>query len=202
MSQLQLLADAPVTPGERRAFDFYPTPGWMTHALLLRLPSLAAYTVLEPCSGNGDIVRVLEGAGATVVTNDFDPQRPALSHLDAGEPRSWDFWKRKKPEWVITNPPFDQAARIVPLALEHASRGVAMLLRLSWLEPTDERGDLLRGNTPKRLIVMPRYSFRQNGSTDNVTSAWFVWDKRIQWGGLSIVTRGERDGLIAMSRTA
>ena len=186
----------PDVPGARRAFDFYPTPFWMTRALIRRLPWLRDVSVLEPCSGNGAITRELELAGARVVTNDYDPARQAMTHLDAGDPFSWKL-RSWRADWVITNPPFNEADRIVPLAFEHARRGVAMLLRASWLEPTKKRAAFLKAHPPRRLIILPRYSFLRNGSSDSVTSAWFVWDHRLHWGGVEVVTTEERDLLIA-----
>jgi hypothetical protein len=53
--------------------------------------------------------------------------------------------------------------------------GVVLLLRLSFLEPTDQRGDWLAENPPDMQIVLPRWSYKENGKTDSVTTAWMVW---------------------------
>ena len=55
-----------------------------------------------------------------------------------------------------------------------------MLLRLSWLEPCNDRAQIFRADPPVRLIILPRISFRGpggrgKGRTDSVTSAWMVW---------------------------
>jgi hypothetical protein len=53
-----------------------------------------------------------------------------------------------------------------------------MLLRLSYLEPTEDRGAWLNSHPPTDLIVLPRISFTGNGKTDSVTCAWIVWRKQ------------------------
>ena len=52
-----------------------------------------------------------------------------------------------------------------------------MLLRLSYAEPCLNRAEWLKAHPISHLIVLPRISFTGNGKTDNVTCAWFVWDK-------------------------
>lgn len=180
----------------RHAHDFYETPAWMTLALLRRVPM--AGRALECCAGDGAIARVLEHSGLKVITNDVDPARDVQYRLDAS---TVDGWMLLPPvEWVVTNPPFGLADRIVPLAFNHWKplRGVAMLLRLSWLEPTAARSAFLRAHPPTRLVVLPRHDFKGNGQTDSVTSAWFVWEKGASSAWIEIVTKDERDALIAL----
>lgn len=177
----------------RRAFDYYRTPEWMTRALLRRVPaqSLALGTkwVFDPCAGDGAISNVLKSCGIQVLTNDVDSHHPTDLHLDVTRD-----WPTGKIAWVVTNPPFAHANIIVPKSFHAATDGVALLLRLSWLEPTGDRQDFLLSHPPTRLIVMPRYSFKRNGKSDSVTSAWFVWSKLVE-PGISIVTKHERDEL-------
>lgn len=63
---------------ERRADDFYETPGWCTRAILPHLiPNLPErHIVLEPGSGSGSIARELLAAGVT-------RERLMLIELDA-----------------------------------------------------------------------------------------------------------------------
>jgi hypothetical protein len=79
-------------------------------------------------------------------------------------------------DWVISNLPFGVAFDIVPHARLHARVGIAMLLRKSWTEPTEERGPWLSQNAPHRVIGLPRHSFRGTGS-DSVASDWHIWIK-------------------------
>src|SRR3954453_12963614 len=54
---------------ERQDKDFYPTPAWVTEALLrtVRLPK----GIWEPCCGDGAMARVLESHGHHVVATDL-----------------------------------------------------------------------------------------------------------------------------------
>jgi hypothetical protein len=64
-----------------------------------------------------------------------------------------------------------------------------MLLRLSFLEPTRERGPWLAANPPDLVIVLPRISFTGDGKTDSVTCAWMIWDKDIKDRGIVVSPR-------------
>ena len=161
-----------VDTGDRNAFDYYPTPAWMTRSLLHFHQSISGSKVLEPCSGDGAIVRVLEEVGCTVLTNDIDPRHPAQSHHDATDPAYWSSLPYV--EWVITNPPFNVAFPILQLATTVAQVGVALLLRKTFLEPTEERGPWLSEHPPARQIGQPRHSFRGKGS-DSVSCDWCIW---------------------------
>lgn len=160
----------------RQAWDWYPTPSWATSRLLDSAPSMRGARVLEPCVGAGDISDALIGAGCCVETNDFDRRVVADSHLDATFVRSWQEIER--PDFVVTNPPFSLAPAIVPLAWEHATVGVAMLLRLSYLEPCENRATWLEAHPPGKVLVLPRISFTGDGKTDSVTCAWIGWAKQ------------------------
>ncbi|MEG4286274.1 hypothetical protein QUB68_24395 [Microcoleus sp. A006_D1] len=166
----------------RKANDFYPTESAVTKQLLKRV-SIAG-TVLEPCAGNGAIASVIDKhEGIDVVyTNDINPAWICHCHADATKPEIWRGWQEANQcDWVVTNPPFNQAALILPLAYEAATVGVAFLLRLSYLEPAGNRGEWLRSHKTKltNLIILgqPRPSFTGNGKTDSCTVAWMVWRK-------------------------
>lgn len=156
----------------RRAHDFYPTPAWATEVLLERWVIDRMPYVLEPCAGDGAIANVLKAHGIDVRTNDIDTSRDVDTYYDATAPNLWD----KRPFYVVSNPPFSLASQIVPRAVESAIYGVAMLLRLSFLEPCEDRVVFLANHPPTRQLVLPRISFTGDGKTDNVTCAWFIWE--------------------------
>jgi hypothetical protein len=165
---------------ERTALDFYETPEELTLSLLKHCPAITrASSILEPCNGHGAISRVLEREikKCEIVTNDIDPEKPADFNFDA---TGSIHWKMKFPDWVITNPPFNQSGRIISLAYRHALLGIAFLLPLNFLEPCKDRVDFLRAaGDPDRVIVFnPRPRFRPDtDKTDSKTVAWFVWHK-------------------------
>lgn len=160
--------------GDRSAFDYYPTPAWMTRSLLHFHPAIAKSTVLEPCAGGGAITNVLREAGCVVYENDIDPRHGHGNEQDA---MSRHFWCAAPwVDWVITNPPFNVALPILEQAVAHARVGVAFLLRKTFLEPTDDRGPWLAQHPPTRLIGQPRYSFRGTGS-DSVSCDWYLWER-------------------------
>lgn len=160
----------------RDHLDRYYTPAWPTEALLRRLPLREGDTILEPCAGQGGIARVLERHGHQVITGDFDPEAPVDHHWDWTQAYLHPGRYRERIDqnigWIITNPPYAVAEAIV-----RASRGicprVAVLLRLTWLEPVSSRQDLL--NDLARVIVTPRVSYTGDGATDSTGSAWFIW---------------------------
>ena len=158
----------------RHKLDFYPTPSWATKQLLNHIKiDVDNESVLECCSGNDDITKVLREFGCVVHTNDIDLTRNSDYHYDA---RSVASYYESGANWVITNPPFNCAIDILKTA--HANvPNIAMLLRLSFLEPTKDRQEFLINHPPNKVLVLPRISFTGDGKTDSVTCAWLVWDK-------------------------
>lgn len=199
MSQQGVLLET--DPAARRDFDYYPTPAWMTEALWSRLDGLGFYYILEPCAGQRAIANVIERKPHVmhVETNDLDQSTPCDTHLDVARPNYWAAMRERthnRPDWGITNLPYDVADAIVPLAVQSLEL-FATVLRLSWLEPTQARADFLAAHPPTRLIVLPRHDFKGRGSTDSVTSAWFVWERGKTAQRIEVVTKSERDALIA-----
>lgn len=171
--------------------DYYPTPEPITQALIdarLRLPTM----VVEPCSGNDAIATVLRGNKHTVST--YDIQR-SPTH-DATQKHFWEsvalgFRVANLTDWaVVTNPPFSIAHQIIPLAYEYSPWGIAMLLRLTYLEPAANRAEWLQDHADNLRLVMPvnpRPRFKKSTKgTDSCTVAWMVWDKRWSWRSLGI----------------
>lgn len=176
-----------------RAFEFYPTDEAVTRRLLRHV--LVCGRVGEVCAGEMDMARVLRQhtPHCQVVTNDIRPMTGVDYTGDATRPDA-PIWSGRF-DWVVTNPPFSQAFDILRLAWENTAVGVAMLLRLTFLEPVggryDDDGFLCWPEIGKargqwlsdherdlsHLIIFgsPRPSFTGNGSTDSVTTAWMVW---------------------------
>lgn len=149
----------------RRVLDAYYTGREAVASLRSRV--LISGTVLEPCHGKGAITRCFPDC--SVVTNDIDPACFADTCVDAR------VLTANGVDWTVTNPPFSDAFEILQNFHRQRHR-IAMLLRLSFLEPTVERAAWLAQNPPSGIIVLPRYSYTGNGKTDSVTSAWLLWN--------------------------
>jgi len=135
--------------------------------------------VLEPCVGRNHLGKHF----SNVITVDKFRYSgyTADYYLDMTLESSWKMLKSLKFDWVITNPPFSLAPIILPLAYKYAVNGVIFLLRLSYQEPCKDRAEWLK--THKRnhshfIVMNPRINFHiDKDGTDNVTSAWYVWQK-------------------------
>ena len=155
--------------------DFYETPPWLTQELL-KLVDIKG-VVVEPCVGDGAIINALDKVtGITYFTNDIDIMKPADMHMDASDSRLYTDRLRVPVDWVVTNPPYQMPMcfNIVRQA-RHYALNVAVLLRLSFLEPTRLRELALVSDPPDKLIITPRVSFTQDGRKDTTTTAWMVW---------------------------
>ena len=141
----------------RRPMDFYETSKEAVDALVehyLRVEFHTEVSILEPCSGDGALARALAVYGYEFVwCNDLDQARVAHTHQDA---RTFNF--SSEAELAVTNPPFNQAFDILK-NLHPQVPVIALLLRLTFLEPTKDRGPWLAKYPPNKLIVLPRYSF-------------------------------------------
>lgn len=125
----------------RGSLEYFPTPPWATRALLHEvlfrhfLESFKGKRVREPCCGGGHMVR---------------PLQEFFGHVDYSDVADWgmnpeirDFCEESRdrliedghaiPHWIFANPPFEQAMRFLDRALDIATEGVAMFLRLGWI---------------------------------------------------------------------
>lgn len=158
----------------RRHLDAYYTPEKFVAALAKRVD--ISGVIYEPCVGAGHILEFFRKRNYTVISNDIDKTCMADTHFDARNECAWE----RSCDWVISNPPFNCAYDILLQACKHARVGVAMLLRLSFLEPCKRNGDretFLVQNPPSHVFVTPRVSFTGDGRKDTVTSMWAVWQR-------------------------
>lgn len=178
MTQLSLITQPILPPDEidgRDPYDRYYTPAWASRVLLGYMGSRLSGSAWEPCAGAGHILDVLlEHEALRVIASDIAPARADVDQAD--------FLTCTAPpvDWIVTNPPystrFATAADIIRRALDVAQVGVCALLRLSWLEPTDDRRDMLPGVTD--VLVLPRVHYINAPPANPSTSIWLVWDKR------------------------
>lgn len=162
--------------------DQYFTPPAIVYPLL-KAVDFSADEIFEPCAGDGAIAKVLEQEIKHIETADIDGSMPVnIKGFDATAIADWDITFRcHKPNWVVTNPPYKRpdCDQIIRNAWEFAEVGIAMLLRLSYLEPCKGRAKFLKEAPLSKVIIFnPRPQFIPGKkATDSSTVAWFVWRK-------------------------
>ena len=155
--------------------DFYQTPRWAIEKLL----EIEKFNgeILEPCSGNGAISKVLEEHGYIVKSQDIRDDEDVYGKGNC------DFFEYSGTvDNIVTNPPYFCAKEFVEKSLEVSNSKVAMLLKLSFLEGA-KRYEFFR-NTPlktvhvfcKRVTMYPANEEKPKNS-GTIAYAWFIWEK-------------------------
>lgn len=162
-----------------RALDYFPTPPWAARAgaELIRFVDPEARTVWEPACGEGHMAGAL-GETFMTVASDIHPfgHGAAIDFLDEGAALPIEA------DWIVTNPPFRTAGEFARLGLMRARRGVALLLRLAFLEGGG-RHRLLFGAEPLTACAVfservPMTLGRWDPAASSATAyAWFLWRK-------------------------
>jgi len=169
---------------ERVENDFYATDPDSVRALFDNA-DIIGDGFYEPCCGQGNIAEVIKEyyPKAVVIVSDI---------VDRGYPNTItkDFLEDKRDigaDWVITNPPYKYAKEFVENSLKIASKGVAMFLKIQFLEG-QSRKEWFQ-NSPLKYVYV--FSKRQdpwrNGEKVNPKTgkkwgstmcfAWFIWEK-------------------------
>lgn len=193
-----------VAPG---ALDYFPTPPWATRALCefleQQVANLRSLVCWEPACGEMHMVRPLGEYFFDVIATDvhrygadhdlFDFTLAAMVGVD-----------RERPDFVITNPPFQLAEEFIAVSSHIAECGFAMLVRSAFLEGASryrqtwstnppsfvlqftERVVMLEGRLIRAGEVDP-FSEQEDRRARSATSyAWLVWlqgedDTRLRW---------------------
>ena len=174
---------------DRRENDFYPTPAWVTEALLssvtLRGP------VWEPCCGDGAMARVIEESGQSVVASDLVNRgygRPGVDFFDC-EAFADGCGS------MVTNPPYGDGGGSakgveVPGALikfvnhaikltERADGQLALLVRFQWMAGKKAANTISAGPLSKVVVLRKRIRWFDRGPTTKQGQhhhAWLFWD--------------------------
>lgn len=186
--------------GQRSEADFYATPPWVTHRLLDEFefhdplhvvsggwPNLPGGRWLEPCAGDGEIIRTVNSRRSDIVwsINELRSEmRPVLEGLPHEElvignalGLELEQFGGKKFDVAITNPPFRLAMPIVQKCMKLAKMTV-MLLRLNFWG-SDDRRDFMAAFPPQTLVIpnRPMFGLNKDGKpgTDSPEYAWMIW---------------------------
>lgn len=183
----------------RRERDAYYTPEFATAALLEHEPGLRGQTLLDPCCGDGRMAAQLGERFQSVGLNDIDARIGTALDANCKQLRTFgklaflvhhnaavDFPLWEEVDWVITNPPWSHASEIAQTALRHARKGVALLVRLTFLEATRKRSWIC-GKPPDAVLCLPRISFDGSGQTDSAPPAWLLWGPSVTRRGIFVV---------------
>lgn len=176
----------------RQTSEFYPTPPWVTRALLDHMPDdLDRRTIWEPACGAGDMVKAMRQAGRLVIASDLEPQdcfeAPAIDFHDFAAASAVDGYRD-----IVTNPPYGiqgkAAEEFIKVALKLTERRagrVAMLLKPDF-DSGLSRTALFRDCPAwsKRVVLLGRILWFEpvpdpvtgkiSGPSEN--HCWFIWD--------------------------
>lgn len=179
--------------------ELYPTWPWATRALFRHvLPDEQTLgTLWEPTAGLGHMSEVLkEFARERVQATDvYDYELEGggfMSHFGVGHFDFLDaqaiYENQQSVDWTIFNPPFGPAHLFLGPALRVARHGVAMLLRMQWLEGGARYAQLFQRTPPSFVAAFTeRLSMCEGGldggSKGATMHAWWVWrrDRNGDW---------------------
>lgn len=161
--------------------DYFPTPPWAARAggeLIQRLDP-GPWSCWEPACGGGHMAHGLSRYFSSVTSSDIHDHGGEAAFLADFLTEEAD---REKFDWIVTNPPFVLGDAFVRTAYQRARRGVAMLLRLVFLEG-GKRYRLLHEDCPLSVVApfserVPMVKGRWDPEASSATAyAWFVWLK-------------------------
>lgn len=172
---------------KRSPADFYATPPWVTNRLL-EAADLPGGRWLEPCAGDGELIRTVRARRPDIVWSAGELREEMRSMLEPISPGGLylgdllelpeDYFGPEKFDVAITNPPFSIALPIIQKCMKLAKKTV-MLLRLNFWG-SDERAEFMRVCPPDTFVLpnRPMFSLNKYGKpgTDSPEYAWMVWE--------------------------
>ena len=174
---------------DRQAHDFYPTPDWVTEALLKHV--MLRDAVWEPCCGDGAMARVLERGGHKVVATDLVDRGFGRGGVDFFACTAFPAGCRA----IVTNPPYGDGGelvrrsntsldlhRFVRHALDltlRANGQLALLVRFQWM--AGKRAATLISSGPlSRVVVLTKrvrwFDMGEHTQHGQHHHAWLFWD--------------------------
>lgn len=156
----------------RQEHDFYSTSFAATEKLL-KVEKFAG-EIWECCCGDGAITKVLQSHNYNVYSSD-------LYDRGYGETNVNFLSSNRTAINIITNPPFQNSIEFLVKANRIATKKVAFLLPLRYLEGK-ARGIYYSINPPSRVWVFSKRAGMYKDGVEQMGGlmafAWFVWDKK------------------------
>jgi hypothetical protein len=167
------------------SLDHFPTPPWATRALLehvfehlRRRNHCKLQFAWEPACGQGHMAEPLKEYFRKVYASDIHPYGYGDSNTDFLTTSLDEAF-----DWIITNPPFgDLTESFVLKALRDAHVGVAMFVRLQWLETIGRYEAIFRDQPPTLIAFFAERVALHKGQWDPkggtaTAYIWLVWLK-------------------------
>ena len=162
---------------ERRERDFYPTPSTAIAPLLPHLPDL--FTYIEPCAGNGDLVRGLAAYESVAHDGKFTPILEYASDI-AGSPLylemdAFDIGDVSADlDFFITNPPWSRDV-LHPLIIHLCAMAPTWLLfDADWMH-TKQAGPYLK--YCRKIVSVGRVKWiADSPHTGKDNACWYLFD--------------------------
>lgn len=183
--------------GQRSPSDDYQTPSWCVRRLMDYWKTLVFNSTptlgsrwLEPCAGRGNIIQAIGNAPGEIIWRAVEMREECQTDLLTILPEKqvdcpadffeWavDNQQRKRYDVTITNPPYRLAQEFIETSMALTRGLVVMLLRLNYTG-AKKRFAFFREHPPTHILLLPnRPPFTEDGKTDSIEYAWFVWDTR------------------------
>lgn len=168
---------------ERNPRDYYPTPyeaviPLIPHIVAPLRPMNTPANFIEPCAGDGRLIRHLEKHGhKCVYACDIEPQAEGIEKRDIFTAGSGDmFFTGALPpcDLIITNPPWerDTLHKMIELFVDHAPTW--LLFDSDWANTTQATPyeDLC-----KEIVSVGRVSWMGNGVSGMDNCSWYLFAK-------------------------
>lgn len=159
---------------KRKPADFYPTPPDVTIALMDFL-NINERIVWEPACGDGAMAEVLRSYGHDVIATDLRDDsgygKGGVNFLDTTPDEHWHI-----ADWIITNPPFNVAAKFIEHALS-ITPNVAMLLKSQYWHASS-REKLFEEHPPTWVLPLtwrPSFLEAERGNSPLMDVVWCIW---------------------------
>lgn len=113
---------------ERKERDFYPTPVSAVLPLLPHLPVGCSY--VEPCAGDGALIRGIGEHAKCVRSSDIEPQDWRIEKRDALD---HGYLAQCGADFIVTNPPWDRKVLHPMIEVFSAARPTWLLFDADWM---------------------------------------------------------------------
>ena len=164
--------------------DFYQTPEWATKLAVNQMIDDGIISVfdeiLEPCSGAGAIVKVLEEYGLSLSASDIQKGKMIVGEKGVAV----SDYENNSCDIVFTNPPYGRMTKenMLDDFLRIAKHKVILILNIFYLS-SENRKKMLESSPLRHIYIhsgrVTMFPYGQEKPKNGGTKmfAWFVWDK-------------------------